>query len=756
MGDFSRSTFDRVKHYVGIRLQQGVPLVDADWNELEDIRRFEVEAFLKWFVGDGVPAGNDGFRIVAAAGGGVGTIRLVPASTSTAGSSVSVDVTASTAASALGFTQVNRQAARGLASARLTGDAAQPFALTAGTTLVVSANGAPPQTVTFTASGFADLGAATAAEVVAVINAAANRVVASVGTGNDFFVAGGDGTPEGAGRCLADGRDAVHEGRLAYSAQPLYANAALAAAWGVPVVQEISAPTSGTRSDLVYLDLWDREVTSAEDDALLDPLIGVETCVRVRREWAVRVRPGATQPPVPNDSDYVSGHSYLQLARIGRQSGVAAVRPPVLVDLRPRNLQVPPSTLVDDVLGTTGGDTSIAPAYRRGQKRPRASLRDAINALLAGQLPPSPEISVAPADKADLLNKASVVDAGGGLVAVWQSARSGSNQILAARLDPAHPELGFDLAPAVTSGGQNIEPAAVALPGGDLVVAYQNGLLDGPNTDVFMKRGPLATLGAAPQRDVATTANQTADQRVRAVLAGDQVVFFTHQSNTSLKQWYYRRYRHTDDVFLDLVPVALSATGLTQRDLHAASADGKVWVAYADGTKLQILRFNPVPATANPQDPPVIDLQKDFPAAGQLNVFVLALSGNEVLVFYEDDTGLIVVSGNSANNGTWSSTRVPDSDSSDGQPAAVRDADGTVYLVANRSAVGGGTDLLLRRRNPIGGNWLAAQRLVTSTQAQPNLSPHPFLVPDLGLWLLWVNTRGADSDIYAKQIITAI
>ena len=65
MGNFSRDTFDRLKHYVGVRLQKGVPLVDADWNEQEDIRRYELQAFLKWFVGDGVPADNDGFSIQA-------------------------------------------------------------------------------------------------------------------------------------------------------------------------------------------------------------------------------------------------------------------------------------------------------------------------------------------------------------------------------------------------------------------------------------------------------------------------------------------------------------------------------------------------------------------------------------------------------------------------------------------------------------------------------------------------------------------
>jgi hypothetical protein len=48
-----------------VRLQQGVPIVDADVNELDDIRKFEVRAYLKWYVGDGIPAGSDGFRIDA-------------------------------------------------------------------------------------------------------------------------------------------------------------------------------------------------------------------------------------------------------------------------------------------------------------------------------------------------------------------------------------------------------------------------------------------------------------------------------------------------------------------------------------------------------------------------------------------------------------------------------------------------------------------------------------------------------------------
>lgn len=66
MGVITPDRFNPIKAFCNVRLQQGVPLVDADINELDDIRKFEVRAFLKWFVGNGNPAGNDGFRIVAA------------------------------------------------------------------------------------------------------------------------------------------------------------------------------------------------------------------------------------------------------------------------------------------------------------------------------------------------------------------------------------------------------------------------------------------------------------------------------------------------------------------------------------------------------------------------------------------------------------------------------------------------------------------------------------------------------------------
>jgi hypothetical protein len=54
------------RNYVSVRLQQAVPMVDADWNEEADIRRREMELVLVRAIGNGVPAASDGFRISSA------------------------------------------------------------------------------------------------------------------------------------------------------------------------------------------------------------------------------------------------------------------------------------------------------------------------------------------------------------------------------------------------------------------------------------------------------------------------------------------------------------------------------------------------------------------------------------------------------------------------------------------------------------------------------------------------------------------
>lgn len=68
MGNFSRDPKARAddavgKGYVAVRLQQGVPILDADWNLLDDLRRRDAETLGGRFLGDGVPTGSDAFRV---------------------------------------------------------------------------------------------------------------------------------------------------------------------------------------------------------------------------------------------------------------------------------------------------------------------------------------------------------------------------------------------------------------------------------------------------------------------------------------------------------------------------------------------------------------------------------------------------------------------------------------------------------------------------------------------------------------------
>ena len=135
--------------------------------------------------------------------------------------------------------------------------------------------------------------------------------------------------------------------------------------------------------------------------------------------------------------------------------------------------------------------------YRGGVNRPLISLRTAINALLAGQLPTTGEVAVANGPGADLLGKAVFLDNANGLVIVWQSGQSGTSQVALARIDLTNPSLTSVPATPLTSGGVHAAPAALMLPNGDFLVAYQTAATEDPNADLKLKRGPLASLPGA-------------------------------------------------------------------------------------------------------------------------------------------------------------------------------------------------------------------------------------------------------------------
>lgn len=347
MGNFSRDTFNeevmaKLKRYVGVRLQQGVPLVDADWNEMEDIQKHELQAFLEWFIGNGVPKGDDGFCVEDIQD----QLILTSTNDELRVSSVEVvNVGDQTAAKVLGFDSTNCRAERmGPTPAQLTGknkpdEGTGKFDFGSGKELIISIDKSDPITVTLQGPLSPD-------KVADAINSACQdqgvRLEASFGAMNDFDIKGGDGTFDGAGRCLVKGLVALNECNLKYSSQKLYGNDELAEKWKVPRVEHLLAPDGESRTDLVYLDIWEREITSAEDDPkLINDAIGIETCIRRKQEWAVRVAVGKDIPDYLEDPQ--PGHAYYPLARLKweqgekhiddlRRKGLAALSEPMTIE----------------------------------------------------------------------------------------------------------------------------------------------------------------------------------------------------------------------------------------------------------------------------------------------------------------------------------------------------------------------------------------------------------------------------------------
>jgi len=64
-GDFSRDTFDPLKHFSRVLTQQGRVSLDADWNEQADITAHRTETEARDVIGlCGAPKHNAGFKIL--------------------------------------------------------------------------------------------------------------------------------------------------------------------------------------------------------------------------------------------------------------------------------------------------------------------------------------------------------------------------------------------------------------------------------------------------------------------------------------------------------------------------------------------------------------------------------------------------------------------------------------------------------------------------------------------------------------------
>jgi hypothetical protein len=137
-----------------------------------------------------------------------------------------------------------------------------------------------------------------------------------------------------AGSALVNGLEVFNPKEIKYADQP-----------GVPA---LTIPQND-RTDTVYLDVSLSEVDGTQDAGLLNGGdVGLQTSVRRKAAWVVRVAEGADQPPPP-----VSGHAHLLLAQAIRRG--VEFPPPLTIKDRRR-----PIVPLGEVMRKVGGPVFAA------------------------------------------------------------------------------------------------------------------------------------------------------------------------------------------------------------------------------------------------------------------------------------------------------------------------------------------------------------------------------------------------------------
>lgn len=663
MAQITPDTFDPLRGFVSVRLQQGVPIVDADWNEMDDTRRFAMRAHSSWYVGDGAPHGSDGFRIAALA---------------------------------------------------------------------------PPVADDFTIE-------------TGVPAAPGGETAFNIGLRH-------------LGRLLVDGREVTIENASDFRAQPLHVSqataASLAAQWGVPVIDDVPV-LDGTVC--AYLDIWDRLVRPDEMPALVFPDIGTESCARIRQEWVVRTRVGSAIPAA-GDPDHIVGHSYYALATIARIAAAPEVHAGQIADQRERRLQTPPSTLIDDLLGTSSD------RYRRGLDRPAVSLRTALNALMRGELPSSGDQPIAPDANNDFPARAVAVGGGavgGGTVGggtvhyVWYSNRAAAaNQVFGTSWPVGDP--GAAANPPVQITTLVAQTPALALlptsPAPTMFLAYHS-----QNDIRYRTATSMSGLAAAAETPVAS---QAENERHPVVARNGQVVtlLWYWDGAGANKRIRFRRRQYdatwaegaaswlegeTQDISALRPALPANEPGL----MHAAPDEtDRVWLAFGTFTNdIAVARLTAGTGAIETWTDTVFDS-----GGADRQPFVLVEGTTRVWVFWRADGGIFHASHDVASDSWGAASLVPGTDGgpagSNQRPNAVIEPDGGIWLLWSHEPAGD-ADIWAVRRNPSTGGWGSPRQLTAS----PGENDYPFaLASDGVLRLFFRSNRSGQFDAFTKNIVTSI
>jgi hypothetical protein len=146
-------------------------------------------------------------------------------------------------------------------------------------------------------------------------------VIQAIPAANDFRILAGSPAP---GTCLVGGIEVSIGADTNYGGQP-----------GIPPLTTPNPTQPDPRGDMVYLDVSLASVDGTVDADLLNGSdLGIQTSVRQKPAWAVRVAEGAPVPaPAP-------GHVHYPLARLLRPRGVDTIQAPMLTDLRQTRLNL--------------------------------------------------------------------------------------------------------------------------------------------------------------------------------------------------------------------------------------------------------------------------------------------------------------------------------------------------------------------------------------------------------------------------------
>jgi hypothetical protein len=343
MGTITTDTFNPIRAYSNVRLQQGVPLVDADVNELDDIRKFALRSFLKFHVGNGLRVGGDGFHILPLAAPSP-TDLLISSGTGTRLSATNATYVqpVNTSADNNGI-PTNPPVTVGVPQT------AGIFSVGQWVVILQSNDGLFAGV--YRVMGVPD---GTHISVARAQNAPGVSSTTTVTTGAFVFLADPSVTDTGlnkVGRILVDGLDVIIPCDRLFSEQRI-SPTDLGAPYNVPPFST-TPPTipSGTQV-LVFLDMWERNISTLEDPSLIVQPLNTESCVRTKRQWVVRARTG-TSVPVQGNPDFAPGHLYYPLASINRAGANDPITAATITDLREQGTLV--GTIEQPSLPSNGG-----------------------------------------------------------------------------------------------------------------------------------------------------------------------------------------------------------------------------------------------------------------------------------------------------------------------------------------------------------------------------------------------------------------